>query len=83
MKLIFENSFKEERVIADVNNVTEIFNEINKFLDERNFKSDYSRVWFNDGRMVIDVGSHTEFFLVDGYSEEEWIADQEKMAMSE
>lgn len=35
----------------------------NKFLDEHNFKSYYTRSWKIDSGTMYDVGSHTEFFL--------------------
>ena len=36
---------------------------INKFLDAHNFKSYYKRTWETSDGTMIDVGSHTEFFL--------------------
>ena len=72
MKLFFRNSRGEERVIAEPSNGEEVNKEINKFLDDHKFKSYYTRVWEADGRLVFDVGSHTEFFLLEGMSFEEW-----------
>ena len=66
MKLYFENSYKERRLIAEVENVEGAFKEINKFCDERNFKIYYTRTWTQpNGLMVFDVGSHFEFFYLD------------------
>lgn len=65
MKLIFENSYGEERVIAEVHSEEEAYKEINKFCDERNFKIYYVRTWAENGRKKYDVGSHTEFFYLD------------------
>lgn len=62
MKLYFENSYGEERIIAEVKDENEAFKEINKFCEERNFKIYYVRSWMKDGRKIYDVGSHTEFF---------------------
>ena len=45
MKLFFQNSRGEERVIAEPSNREEVNKEINKFLDDHNFKSYYTRVW--------------------------------------
>ena len=73
MKLYFQNSHGIERLIAEPLNKEEVNNEINKFLDDHNFKSYYTRVWEADGRLVFDVGSHTEFFILEGMSFEEWI----------
>ena len=72
MKLYFQNSRGVERLIAEPLNKQEVNKEINKFLDDHNFKSYYSRVWEADGRLVFDVGSHTEFFILEGMSFEEW-----------
>ena len=38
MKLLFQNSRGEERVIAEPSNREEVNKEINKFLDDHNFK---------------------------------------------
>lgn len=66
MKLYFENSKGERRLIAEVKRSEDIFKEINKFCEDRNFKILYTRMWVNkDGLMVYDVGSHTEFFYLD------------------
>ena len=72
MKLFFQNSRGEERVIAEPSNRGEVNKEINKFLDDHNFKSYYTRVCEADGRLVFDVGSPTEFFLLEGMNFEEW-----------
>lgn len=72
MKLFFQNRYGKERLIAEPSNREEVNREINKFLDDHNFKSYYTRVWEADGRLVFDVGSHTEFFLLEGMSFEEW-----------
>lgn len=62
MKLYFENSQGVERVIAEVANEEEVYKEINKFCEERNFEIYYVRTWMSNGRKKYDVGSHTEFF---------------------
>ena len=72
MKLIFQNSRGEERVIAEPTNREEISKEINKFLDDHNFKSYYTRIWEENGRLIYDVGSHTEFFILEGMTFEEY-----------
>lgn len=65
MKLIFENSFGKERVIAEVCDEKEAMKEINKFLDEHNYKSYYTRTWQKDNRKYYDVGSWSERFILD------------------
>ena len=72
MKLFFQNSRDEERGIAESSNREEVNKEINKFLDDHNFKSYYTRVWEENGRLIFDVGSHTEFFFLEEMSFEEW-----------
>ena len=73
VKLIFQNSRGEERVIAEPSNREEVNKEINNFLDDHNFKSYYTRVWEENGRLIFDVGSHTEFFILEGMSFKEWL----------
>ena len=69
MKLNFENSIGVERCIAEVSNIDEAHLQIRKFLDEHNFKSNYTRRWNpQPWHTVFDVGSHTEFFHL--YDEE-------------
>lgn len=77
MKLVFENSYGKERVIAEVKDEEEAMKEINKFVDECNakrtdgktFEIYYIRSWKHDGRKIFDVGSHTEFFILEHDSE--------------
>ena len=65
MKLYFQSSNGNERVIAEVNSWCNACQEINKFLDEHNFQSYYQRLWQHGDRVYVDVGSHTEFFIVE------------------
>lgn len=74
MKLYFRNSYGALRELGEYRNTTEVNKEINKFLNEHNFKSYYTRIWYepagtvtpyeevSEGRFVYDVGSHSEFF---------------------
>lgn len=65
MKLYFQNSKGAERFIADVENEKDAMKHINKFCMERGFTIHYTRVWkTKDGTTVVDVSSHTEFFLI-------------------
>lgn len=65
MKLYFENSRGQRRVIAEPKTEKEAWKEINNFCEERNFKIYYVREWkAEDGANVYDVGSHTEFFYL-------------------
>lgn len=72
MKLIFQNSRGEESVIAEPSNREEVNKEINKFLDDHNFKSYYTRVWAENGRLIFDVGSWSEVFILEGMNFDDW-----------
>lgn len=77
LKLIFKNSYGQERVIANPRDEKEAMKEINKFVDECNakrtdgkkFEIYYIRSWEHNGRKTFDVGSHTEFFYLENDSE--------------
>lgn len=73
MKLYFKNRQGEERLIAECETVQEAHKEINKFLDEHNFKCYYTRSWGEDEGVTLDVGSHSEFFRIKGISHAEYI----------
>jgi len=66
MELWFINAYYEDRCrkIADINSVKEYYKIINNFLNERNFKSYYQRLWIENNDLWNDVGSHTEFFIL-------------------
>lgn len=64
MKLYFENSYGEKRVIAEPKTEEEAMKEINKFCEDRNFKIYYIRCWNTKDGLKYDVGSHTEFFYL-------------------
>ena len=72
MKLFFQNSSGVERLIAEPFNREEVVKEIDKFLDDHNYKSYYTQVCEDNGRLMIDVGSHTEGFALEGMSFEDW-----------
>lgn len=64
MRLTFENSEGEERIIADVGNEEEAIQEINKFCSDRNYKIRYIRSWEVNNTVHYDVGSWSEFFYL-------------------
>ena len=73
VKLIFQNSRGEERVIAEPANKKEAVEEINKFLTSHNYKSYYMNVCEDsNNRLRIDVGSWSEFFYLENMSLKEW-----------
>jgi hypothetical protein len=73
LKLYFKNSQGKERLIVECETLEEIHEAISDFLDEHNFKCYYTRSWEQDGRIKIDVGSHTEFFFIDGITYEDYL----------
>ena len=66
--LVFENSRGKIREIAAIEKngqvKKEMFSQIHKFCTERGFEIPYVRMWYSQGKIVIDVGSHTEFFYL-------------------
>lgn len=76
MKLYFQNSKGEERLLSKVDSYNSAMGKVNEFLDEHNYKSYYCRI-FQEGdnafkkadetkvRYVFDVGSHSEFFILE------------------
>jgi hypothetical protein len=69
MILEFQNSKGQRREISKPHNIKEMWSDINKFLDEHNFTSYYSRINFEENEWEIDVGSHTEFFYVTEFTD--------------
>lgn len=65
MKVLFENSYGERRIISEIKNEDEVYSVINNFLKQHNYKSPYVRSWEQDGYKWYDVGSHSEFFLLE------------------
>lgn len=64
MKIYFENSHDQRRLIGSADNSNESWKMIHDFCEERNFKIPYVRSWVTpDGEKWYDVGSHTEFFI--------------------
>ena len=72
MKLIFQNSRGEERVIAEPQDKKEAVKEINKFLDDHNYKSYYQNVCGCENGVRIDFGSWSEFLYIEGITFEEY-----------
>lgn len=65
MKLYFENSNGERRVVAEPQTEQEAMKEIYKFCDDRNFKIYYVRTYQNpDKEKIYDVGSWSESFIL-------------------
>lgn len=82
MKLYFQNSKGEERLLAEVDSYNIASKKINEFLAEHNYESYYCRIFQEVDtplkqedktkvRYVFDVGSHTEFFILEVETAEE------------
>lgn len=71
MVLTFKNSKGKKRVIAkNLTSRQDVYAAINSFLDKHNFKSYYTREVYDVNSVMFDVGSHTEFFYLNGDSNE-------------
>lgn len=64
--------------MSDVYTPEQAWKIMKKFMDDHNFTSYYTRIWFKDGYTWYDVGSHTEFFLVDENLMEQYENEQEE-----
>ena len=60
--LYFQRSNGEHRLLATDVTEDEAYREMQKFMDEHNFTSYYTRSWEKDDIKTYDVGSWTEFF---------------------
>ena len=60
----FINSNNQEREIGKAVTQKEAYEIINKFLEDHNFTSYYTRVNMHEQYLFIDVGSHSEFFKI-------------------
>ena len=66
MKLYFEDSKGEKRLIAEPISEESAMKIIYEFCEERDFKIYYVRTWKTpEGYKKYDVGSHLEFFYLD------------------
>ena len=64
MKLYFQNSRGERRLIGEPKTAEESHEIMHDFCAERNFKIYYIRSWVTqNGEKYYDVGSHTEYFI--------------------
>lgn len=64
MKVLFKNSRRQKREIAEVSTVEEAYQAICKFCSDRNFEIHYYRTIKRNNEIKVDVGSHTEFFYI-------------------
>ncbi len=62
--VFFRNSYGVERPIGQAENYEEVIGTIEPFMYKRNFKYYYIRTWMEKDAQILDVGSHTEFFVL-------------------
>ena len=60
----FGQKLDKSRVIGEADTVKECHQIIMKFLEDRNYKSYYQRMWVENKKVIIDVGSWSEFFWI-------------------
>lgn len=79
MNLYFRDSHGNKRLLAsNINSKEGVWGYIQAFLDKHNFKSYYTRMWYKDDYTWYDVGSHTEYFMVDANLMEMYEDEQEE-----
>ena len=79
MNVYFRDSYGEKRLLAkDVPTKEVAWRHMQSFMDAHDFKCHYTRIWFEDGYTWFDVGSHTEFFLIDEDIVEQYENEQEE-----
>lgn len=64
MIVYFLNRFGERKEIGRVSSMKQANRTIYQFLKEHDYHSYYSRFWEENGETWIDVGSHSEFFII-------------------
>ena len=60
----FGTRLEKSRIIGKVETIKECHQIIMKFLNDHNYKSRYQRMWVEDGKVIVDVGSWSEFFWI-------------------
>ena len=84
IKVIFENYCFQKTLVAEVESKKDANAAINKTLQERGIRAPYWRLWTENNQIVLDFGSHSEFFYIEGITIEEWFAKEEdKVAPAE
>ena len=60
----FKRSNGERILLAENVDQDAAWTVMNQFLDDHKYKSYYVRSWERDNELWMDVGSHTEFFVL-------------------
>ena len=64
MKLYFENSWGERRLVGEPSTRREAMKMVHQFCEERDFTIHYVRNWIEEDYLAYDIGSHSEFFYL-------------------
>ena len=78
MKVYFRDSHEKKRLLKEVETKESAWKVMQEFMDDHNFQCYYTRLWFADGYTWFDVGSHTEYFLVNENLMEQYEDEQEE-----
>lgn len=65
MHTLYLNSNNTLTKLTTLSTDKQIFQYINQYLKDHNFKSYYMRFWNRDNQTYIDYGSHVDFFVVE------------------
>ena len=64
---VYHGNYENKEFIGEVETQGELNKLINDYIKKIKFRCYYNRQWLkDDGTLVIDYGSHTEFFFVEG-----------------
>ena len=69
MNLYFEDRKGQMRLISTPATIKEVWADMKQFMDERNFRSYYTRINFDKSDICFDVGSWSEFFHLQDFTE--------------
>lgn len=71
-EVIFEDRFYQRSVIGHASDKAEAVKMIYNFLEQQNYHAPYLRSWETaDNETCYDVGSHSEFFYIKKFYEED------------
>ena len=65
MTVLFLDKYEHRRKVKEVSTLQEGYQAIYEFLNKYHYKVLYMRMWQEENEIWIDVGSHTEFFIIE------------------
>lgn len=88
MKVIFLDRYERRREVEEVDTLQKGYDAVHEFLKKHHYEIPYTRMWIEENEIWFDVGSHTEFFIVEFESAEaaernveEWVT-QDRLGYS-